>query len=559
MDFDAHNLKIVLILTFGFGLASLLGYITQRLKLSPILGYLIAGYLIGPYFPGFVADLEISEQLAEIGVMLMMFGVGLHFKWEDLIHVKNIAIPGAIGQTLIATLCGTLFIYSLGWSLESGIIIGLSIGVASTVVLIRVLSDNHLLQTSQGHIAVGWLIVEDLLTVLALLAIPILAESMKGGSLSLQQIAFSFFAMLFKFILLIAFMFTLGRAIVTYILFKIARIQSHELFTLTVLALTFVIATSSALLFGTSLALGAFIAGMVIGQTHVRHQASTNALPIQDAFVALFFLSVGMLFNPTTITAHPLLFFGILAIILIIKPLTAFLIAVALRYPIKTALTVALALAQIGEFSFILSEQAMKFDILPEAGYDVIVACAIVSISLNPLLFTWFDDALVYFDKGRILSSVAAKEGVTPSRKALVVGYGPIGKEVSKTLEQMEMTPVIIDLNVDTVTHLIQKNRQAVYGEASHPHILESAHIDTASLLVITIPDDKAMMRIVKIARQLHPDLPILARVRHKSLSSSLKELKVDFVCGEEEAIKAFRSALHRMKEKLKSAQEKNS
>lgn len=383
MEIEPHNLKIVLILTYGLAFAGLFGYLTHLLKLSPILGYLIAGYLIGPYSPGFVADIAISEQLAEIGVILMMFGVGLHFKWQELLNVKNIAIPGAIGQTSIATLCAMLLLMGWGWTWQSGLIIGLSIGVASTVILARILSDNQLLKTSEGHIAVGWLIVEDLLTVLALLAVPVLAE----GKLSVMGIISSFLYMLFKFCLLTLFMFTVGQKIVTYVLFTIARTRSSELFTIIILALTFLVATCSALMFGTSIALGAFIAGMVIGRTHVRHQASSQALPIQDVFLVIFFLTVGMLFNPAAIVEHPALFLAILAIILIIKPLTAYLITIFLRYPAKTAVTVAIALAQIGEFSFILSEEATKYEILPDAGYDLIVACAIVSISLNPILF----------------------------------------------------------------------------------------------------------------------------------------------------------------------------
>lgn len=546
MDLEAGNLKIVILLTLGFGLASFLGYVTARLKLSPILGYLIAGYIIGPYSPGVTVDVQVAEQLAEIGVVLMMFGVGLHFEWKDLVKTKSIAIPGAIFQTLVTTLCGTLFIYSIGWSLVTGILIGLSIGVASTVVMVRVLSDHNLFNTPEGHIAVGWTIVEDLLTVIALLAVPILATSLKEGA-SAQHILVAFIGMVVKFLILAAFMFTIGRAIVRYVLFMVARLRSHELFTLSVLALTFIIATSSTLIFGTSLALGAFIAGLVIGQTHARHQASLNALPIQDAFIAVFFLSVGMLFNPPAIAEHPMLFFGILAIILIIKPISAFLITLLLRYPFKAALTIALALAQIGEFSFILSEQALKLDILPEAGYDIIVACAIASIALNPILFIWIDDALVYFEKKRFLKPVPQKEVKTHSRKAIVIGHGPIGRQVVKTLEILDVEPVVIDLNVETVTHLIEQDREAIYGEASHPHILESAHIDTANLLVITIPDETAAIRIIKIAKLLRPDLPILARVNYLSQSSVIKHLGVDVVCSEEESIKAFNLALNQI------------
>lgn len=381
------NLKIVILLTVGLSLATVLGYLAYRIKLSPILGYLIAGYLIGPYSPGFVGDRIIAEQLAELGVILMMFGVGMHFKQEDLMNVKNIAIPGAIGQTFIAATAGTALMYMAGWSLESGIILGMAIGVASTVVLVRVLTDNKLLNTPQGHIAVGWLIVEDLITVVVLVLVPTLAIVAQGGNFDLSSIGLSISLVLLKFIVLTIIMFTIVRKLVVYILSKIEMTHSHELFTLTILALTLILATGSSLIFGTSIALGAFLAGMVIGQTTLRRRISMNTMPLKDTFVVVFFLSVGMLFNPAVIVNRFPLFIGILAIILIVKPLVAFLITIILKYPLKTALTVSLALAQIGEFSFILSEEANKFDLLPDDGYDLIVACALVSIPINPLLF----------------------------------------------------------------------------------------------------------------------------------------------------------------------------
>jgi CPA2 family monovalent cation:H+ antiporter-2 len=358
------------------------------MKLSPIVGYLLAGYLIGPFSPGFVADLKISEQLAEIGVILMMFGVGLHFKWQDLLSTRHIAIPGAIVQTGTATVMGALAAYLAGWQLEAGIVMGFAVGVASTVVLVRMLTDNHLLNTLQGHIAVGWLIVEDVITVVLLLMLPVMA-SMKvdGGSVNIQALLLTFSWVLIKFVALLLLMFTLGRKIVVAVFTKISQTQSHELFTLATLALTFSIATGAALIFGVSIALGAFIAGMIIGQTNVQRRVANNSMPMQDAFVVIFFLSVGMLFNPGAILEHFYLFIIILTIIIIVKPLTAFIIMIAFKQPMRTALVVSFALAQIGEFSFILTEEAMKAHLMPEDGFDIIVACAIVSISLNPLLF----------------------------------------------------------------------------------------------------------------------------------------------------------------------------
>lgn len=384
------NLKIAFILAAGFAFASLLGYFSNRLKLSPILGYLLGGYLIGPYSPGFVVDLQIAEQLAEIGVILMLFGVGLHFKWQDLVRVKNIAIPGALGQTFVASVIGTLVITSIGWSIEAGIIFGMAIGVASTVVMVRILSDNGLLNTTQGHISVGWLIVEDIITVGTLLLIPILSDMSRGEGFSFLKFIGSIAWILFKFTLLTTIMFTFGKIIVSYILNKIVLSKSHELFTVSILAITFLIALGSSVLFGTSIALGAFIAGMVVGQTEVRRQVSLNTQPIKDTFVVIFFLTVGMLFNPGIIIENFGLFIATLFIIVILKPLAAFGITIALKHSFKTALTIALALAQIGEFSFILTEEAMAYEIFPDTGYDVIVACALVSIALNPLLFKWF-------------------------------------------------------------------------------------------------------------------------------------------------------------------------
>ncbi len=543
---ETYNLKIVYILTVGFTLASILGYLSQRVKLSPILGYLLAGYAIGPFFPGFVADLVVSEQLAEIGVILMMFGVGLHFKWQDLVNVKSVAIPGAVGQTLIASTTAAILIHGIGWSWEAGVIIGLSIGVASTVVLVRVLSDQNLLDTPQGHIAVGWLIVEDVLTVIALILLPTIVDFLKGSYVSMQDILLSVVMIMVKFVILAAVMFTLGRKIVTYILVRIARTRSNELFTLTVLALTFVIATGSAFLFGASIALGAFIAGMVIGQTDVRHQASVHASSMKDAFVVIFFLSVGMLFNPMAIVENFALFASVLFVILIIKPLAALLIVLLLRYSWETGLTIALALAQIGEFSFILAEEAIKFDVLPDEGFDIIVACALVSISINPLLFKITDCLKLYFgkgpDDGERREHIKADTGLP---KAVIVGFGPLGQDMSKTLENNGFLPLVIDYNVDTITKLIEENREAVYGDASSLALLEISKLTTASLLIITLPDVIATSKIIQAARHLNPQIPILARICYKEDQQLLKDLDVNFICcDEEEVSKAFNEAL---------------
>lgn len=388
MDTYIENIHHILpALTVVFVLGSIFGYITQRLGLSPILGYLLAGFIVGPYSPGIFIDVNLSEQLAEIGVVLMMFGVGMHFKWRDLNEVKYIAIFGAIGQTLIASVIGALLVTFTGFPFFGAIIVGLSISVASTVVLVRVLGDNNLLQTPQGHLSIGWLIVEDIITVAMLILLPFAADMINGQIYSWQTIFFQVVIIVLKFGVLFLLMLTLGRWIVNIILHKVNCLQSEELFTLTVLALIFAIALGSAIVFGTSIALGAFIAGMIIGQTALKHQASINALPIRDAFVVLFFLSVGMIFNPMAILSYPGLFFAVLITVLVVKPIAAYVIALSAKQSSLTAATVALALAQIGEFSFILSEEASKLGILPDEGYDIIVAVALFSIAVNPFLF----------------------------------------------------------------------------------------------------------------------------------------------------------------------------
>lgn len=381
------NLKIVLILAMAFSSAALLGYLAYKIHLSPIVGYLAAGFVIGPYFPGFVADFQIAEQLAEIGVVLMMFGVGMHFKLKDLLRVKRIAITGGFIQMLLTATAATVFLHNLGWPFVSSVLFGLSIGLASTVVLVRVLTDNNLLTAQAGHISVGWSIVEDFITVIILLLIPIFVESSHTETTSFQEIGFAIAILVCKFLLLMMFMFTIGQRAVAFILFRLGNFQSHELFTLAMLGLTFGIAIGSALLFGTSIALGAFIAGMVIGQTSVRNLVTDKATPIKDAFVVIFFISVGMLFNPFVVGQNLYLFFATLSMILIIKPTVAFIISMLFKKPILVSFTVALGLAQIGEFSFILAEVGRKLQIFSDEGYDVIVACALASICINPLLF----------------------------------------------------------------------------------------------------------------------------------------------------------------------------
>lgn len=556
-----HKVEIVSLLTIGFAFASLIGYLMQRLRLPSILGYLIAGYIIGPYSPGFVVDIGISEQLAEVGVILMLFGVGLHFRVQDLMNVKNVAIPGAIGQTLISSLAGAFFVYSIGWPIEAGIITGFAIGVASTVVLVRVLSDNKMIESLEGKIAVGWLIVEDILTVAILILLPTIAAFFNQESLAVSSVIKELSLTLFKLAFLAIFMFTLGSKIVSFLLTAIARLRSHELLTISVLAIALLIATGSAYAFGTSLALGAFIAGMVVGQTDLRHQAAAQALPLKDVFAILFFLSVGMLFNPAAISEHLLLFLGVLTIILFIKPLAAILIVVALHYPFKIALTVAVALAQIGEFSFILAEESMRLNIFPGSFYDIIVACAIISISINPLLFR----LLTFSEEHNIARRVSAfirkkifknypqkisqvfEESIIEAPEVVIIGFGPIGHKVVEILDEMNVKSTIIEQNIDTVHKIKYEDKQIVYGDATSSSILETMLVSKAKLLVITVPESEIAKSIIQSAKHVNPKIQIIARIKYISEIPVFEEMGVECVCSEKEEVRAFTNAVIRL------------
>lgn len=540
-----ENLAIVLMLTIGLGLASFLACVARLLKLPSILGYLLAGYIIGPYSPGFVADHKLSEQLAELGVILMLFGVGLHFKLQDLISVKSIAIPGALVQTLLATIITTLMIYSFGGSLESGVIMGLSIGVASTVVLVRILTDNNLLSTIEGHIAVGWLVVEDIFTVIILILLPSLATFLNGYELSLGATVGTLALVLLKIGILWIFMFTLGHRIVNYILLKIAHFHSQELFTLTLLAILFIIALGSTYLFETSIALGAFIAGMVVGKTTLRHQAAANALSLKDIFAVVFFLSVGMLFNPMAILDNFPFFLAMVFVVLIIKPLSAYLITTILGYSIKIALTVAIALAQIGEFSFILAEQALQLKILPHEGFDTLVAVSLLTISLNPILFQllhYLDPFLTHIlrkssDANHLIKT--KQKDIFLAKRIPVVGFGAIGQSVAQIVKKHGYTPVIIEHNIDTVAEL-EKVSEFIFGEATDPTILTAAGIEKAKFLLITILESEMTLGIIDAAKRLNPKIKIVARVNHIAEEKEMAGHHVTLVCSEQEALQKF-------------------
>ncbi len=542
-----HNLDLILTLTGGLAAALALGYVTHRIGLSPIVGYLLAGVAIGPHTPGFVADRELAEQLAEIGVILLMFGVGLQFHLKELLAVRRVALPGAVVQSLVATALGAVIARAFGWSWTAGIVFGLAISVASTVVLMRVLADNRDLHTPTGHIAVGWLVIEDLFTVLVLVLLPALFGTRQAGiggvSLALGLAAL-------KMAVLVGFTFLAGGRLIPWLLDRVAATRSRELFTLTVLVLALGIAVGAAKLFGVSMALGAFLAGMVVGRSDFSLRAASEALPMRDAFAVLFFVSVGMLINPRLVLEAPGVVAATLGIIMLGKPLAALGIVLLIGYPLKVALAVAVALAQIGEFSFIVATLGKELGILTEAATNTIVAAAIVSITLNPLFYRLVDHIEVLASRRQRLwgwLNVRAQKQLPlqsapetdrihldPHHRAVVVGYGPVGRTVTRLLRENDIEPTIIELNLETVRRLRDQGVPAVYGDASHRETLKSAGVDRAGSLILSAAGINASKEILRLARELNPDIRILARSAYVHELSALRQAGTDSVFSDE-------------------------
>jgi CPA2 family monovalent cation:H+ antiporter-2 len=546
-----HNIEILTTLAVCLSAALVLGYVTYLLRLSPIVGYLLAGIVVGPRTPGFVADQAMAAQFAELGVILLMFGVGLHFDLKDLLAVRRVALPGAVGQVAVATVLAAAAVALGGWGWTAGLVVGLAVSVASTVVLIRVLADNNVLETDQGHIAVGWLIVEDLFTVLVLVMLPAVAEALQSEGTGIGSVLQSFGIAAAKVAVLSVIVLWGGRKVIPLILQQVARTRTRELFTLTILVVAMAIATGSALVFGVSMALGAFMAGMVVGQSEVSHQAAADALPMRDAFAVLYFVSVGMLFDGAAIVANPLLFVALLGVILIAKPLAALGIVWLLGHSFRTGLTVAVALAQIGEFSFILADLALKLELLEPQAQSLLVACSIVSIALNPLIFRGVEPLLGWLRRKpavwqaisrrseararKLPAQVALAASEDPARpRAIVVGYGPVGRTASAILKDFGIEPVVVDLNVDTVTNVSATGGLAVYGDASQREIQEAAGIGQAKYLLITIPDLATRTVIILVARELNPDIKVIVRARYLQERAWLEEIGADEVIYEE-------------------------
>jgi len=506
-----HGADLILMLAAGLGAALILGYFTQRLGLSPIVGYLVAGVLVGPNTPGFVANPGLAEQLAEVGVILIMFGVGLQFHLEELLAVRRIAIPGAIIGMMSATALGAAAARMFGWSWPAAVVFGLTLSVASTVVLVRILSDARKLHTPVGHIALGWLVMEDVLTVVALVLLPTLAV----GQPTASTIAVDLMVTIAKMAGLAVFAAIVGQRIIPVLLDRVAATRSRELFTLAVLVIALGIAVGAATLFGVSMALGAFVAGMVVNRSDYSLRAATDALPMRDAFAVLFFVSVGMLLDPAALLDEPWLVVAALAVVVVGKPLVVALLLALLRYPLRTVLSVPSALAQIGEFSFILAGVGRSLGILPESAADVIVAVSIMSIVVNPLASRLIEPAERFLVRIREGAEVEGDEGATtssldPQTRAIVIGYGPTGRTVTRLLRENGISPTVVELNMDTVRQLRQTGISAVYGDARHPDSLVTAGLRHAGNLIIS--GDAGAREITEIARQLNPRVHIFVR-----------------------------------------------
>jgi CPA2 family monovalent cation:H+ antiporter-2 len=545
-----HEVDLILTITAGLGGALLLGYITQRLGLSPIVGYLLAGTLVGPNTPGVTVDSAMAEQLAEIGVVLLMFGVGLQFHIEELLAVRGVAIPGAIGQTLIATLLGAWLASSLGWTIEAALIFGIALSIASTVVVVRVLSDHNVLHTHAGHVAVGWLVVQDVLTVLALVLLPTLF----GGEPTERPVWMSIAITAVKVIALVAFTAIVGARVIPRLLDRVARTRSRELFTLTVLVIALGIAVGSARIFGVSMALGAFLAGMVVGRSDYSLRAASDALPMRDAFAVLFFVSVGLLLDPASLLDSPSLLLGSIAIVLIANPIVAFAIMWTRREPFRVALMGAIALAQIGEFSFILSTMGRELGLLTHEATNTLVAASIISIVVNPAIFRMIEPTVrwvarqprlrSYLDRERVFDTDAPPPELrakTTTHRAILIGYGPTGKTVARLLKESGITPTVVELNIDTVRAIRKEGIDAVYGDATKPETLVEAGVTTAGSLILTSAGMANSTEVIGAARETNPKIRVLARASYLRDLADLKDAGADTVyTGEGEVALAF-------------------
>ncbi|HHL2562110.1 TPA: YbaL family putative K(+) efflux transporter [Yersinia enterocolitica] len=515
-----HSTPLITTIVGGLVLAFLLGTLAHRLRISPLVGYLAAGVLAGPFTPGFVADTSLAPELAEIGVILLMFGVGLHFSLKDLLAVKAIAIPGAVAQIAVATLLGMGLSHLLGWDWMTGFVFGLCLSTASTVVLLRALEERQLIDSQRGQIAIGWLIVEDLAMVLTLVLLPAFAGVMGNETTSLSQLFTELAITIGKVIAFITLMIVVGRRLVPWILAKTASTGSRELFTLAVLVLALGIAYGAVGLFDVSFALGAFFAGMVLNESELSHRAAQDTLPLRDAFAVLFFVSVGMLFDPMILLREPLAVLASLAIIIFGKSAAAFILVRMFGHSKRTALTISVSLAQIGEFAFILAGLGISLGLMSEHGRNLVLAGAILSIMLNPLLFTLLDR---YLAKNETMEDLILEEAVEEEKQipvdlcnhALLVGYGRVGSLLGAKLHAEGIPLVVIENSRPRVEALREQGINAVLGNAASADIMSLARLDCARWLLLTIPNGYEAGEIVASARIKRPDLEIIARAHY--------------------------------------------
>ncbi|EOR04501.1 cation:proton antiporter [Acinetobacter tandoii] len=550
-----HNVDLIILLAFGFGLALVFGYLAARLRLPPLIGYLIAGIIISPNTPGIVADIQLANQLAELGVMFLMFGVGMHFSLNDLLQVRRIALPGAILQIAVATLLGIGVSMLWGWSFGSALVFGLSLSCASTVVLLKALGDRGLLNSVNGKIAVGWLLVEDLVMVLVLVLLPATAVLLGGESMTTHggndNIWLTLGLTLLKVAGFIAFMLIVGKRLVPLIMQFVARLGSRELFTLTVVAAAVSIAFGAYKVFGVSMALGAFFAGMVVKESDFSHRAEEETLPLREIFSILFFVSVGMLFDPRILWEQPEHVLAVVAIIMIGKTIAAMALVLFFRYPINTALTVGASLAQIGEFSFILATLGLSLKLLSLEGQNLILAGALISITLNSFIFSAIEPLQNWIRERSSLARLLERSGdplaMLPDEvsqdylrdQVVIVGHGEVGRRITKTLMAEDIKVVIAEENREIVENLREKGIAAVSGVATEPGVLIQAHIQHARLLVLSPMDIIDIHKIVDIAKTLNPQIQVLICAESKQEAEVIRKENIgDVYFAKEEMAK---------------------
>lgn len=535
-----HDVNLIAIMAAGFGLALLLGFAAARLRMPPLVGYLLAGIAIGPATPGFVGDMALAAQLAEIGVMLLMFGVGLHFSMQDLLAVKRIAVPGALVQIAAATLLGYGLAQWWGWSAGAALVFGLCLSVASTVVLLRALEARGQLESANGSIAVGWLVVEDLVMVLVLVLLPPLAGLLQpegaGATAPSGSLLSTLGLTLAKVAAFVILMLVVGRRVFPRLLWWVAGTGSRELFTLCVVAVAVGVAYGSALLFNVSFALGAFFAGMMMRESEYSHRAADESLPLRDAFSVLFFVSVGMLFDPQVLLEEPLKVLAVVAIIVVGKTLAAVALVLLMRYPLNTALTVGASLAQIGEFSFILAGLGVALGLLPVQGQSLILAGALISIALNSLLFAGVAPTQAWILRRSALARrmeqrddplselPASTDQAGLQGQVVLVGHGRVGRLVAAALQAQGLPFVVAEQQRELVEDLRAQGVAAVCGDAADPAVLIQAHVARAALLLVTGGDSLQSRRMVETARALNPSIRVMLRAASEDEARLLRE-----------------------------------